>query len=96
MNNIELLKSGGFCFCVKYTEKDKTIIDDYLQENSYICFHPSPGLRRWPGYYINIDTKIYATGIVGVMVLKPIGKCIISVDEFLLIASVFEGKHQVW
>lgn len=96
MTNLELLKSGGYCFCVRYTQKDKSILDNYLKENNYMTFHPSPGLRRWEGYYINYDVKIYATGIIGVMVVKPIGKCIISVDEFLTIVSIFDKKDKVW
>ena len=96
MTNLELLKSGGFCFCVKYTEKDKDILDNYLTENNFILFHPSPGLRRWPGYYINYDTKIYASGIIGVMVVKPIGRSIISVDEFLTIVNIFDKRNKVW
>ena len=35
-------------------------------------------------------------GIIGVMVLKPIGRCIISADDFLTIANIFDKKRKVW
>ena len=97
MKELELLKSGGYCFCVKcFSNDEKIVIENYLKENSYKVTNGSSALPKDNCYYINYDTKYYTNGIIGIMVLKPIGRCIITVDEFLLIVSIFDKKQKVW
>ena len=91
-NDLELLKSGGYCFCVKYNNENKDALISYLKENKYKIFHPSSSLPRYPCFYINYDTKICASGIIGIMVLKPIGNCMIDVNDFFNIVSIFDKK----
>lgn len=68
---------------------------EYLHENG---FEPWSYARKYETswVYVNINSKIYARGMPGIGITKPLGHHAVTIEEFKTIYSIYnkyEGKE---
>lgn len=88
---INELKQGG-CFLVKlgkYLSDDKVLFS-YLYENNFKQISYRSSLPRGEWVYVNINTKTYRYGTIGVAIVpEVIGNHAIDVEDFILIFKIY-------
>ena len=80
---IDLLKAKGGCFLVEFSNNNEKIFK-YLKEEKYSQIPYKSSLPRGTWIYVNIVTKIYRYGTIGIgIVPEVIGNHAVSVYDFI-------------
>lgn len=76
--------------------KDQSLSDDnapfykWLEKNHFQHAWHKGHYDSCPWVFINITNKLYAYGMPGVEIIKPIGDHAITIDEFMQIYNIYE------
>ena len=91
MKEINDITRGNLCFLVK----DKDI--SRWNDSEFIIWLENQGFEQFKGWwdgvdwvYININSKTYMCGMIGVDVMGPIGNHALTTDEFMTIYNIYK------
>ena len=91
MKEINDITRGNLCFLVK----DKDILR--WTDSEFIIWLENQGFEQFKGWwdgvdwvYININSKTYMCGMIGVDVMEPIGNHALTTDEFMTIYNIYK------
>ena len=88
------LGTGASCFLIK-DERIKgdwsaTPIHKFLEDEGFICWGKAKTRESVDWLYINIYSKVYSKGMVGVGLTKVVADHAITFDEFLTIYNIYK------
>lgn len=88
------LRTGASCFLVKDERLKgnwyKTPIYDFLEEEGFVSWKNASFPEDIDWLYINIYSKVYSKGRVGIALTKVVGDHAITFDEFLTIYNIYK------
>lgn len=96
MAEIELLNKGKSCFLVRLNNDYSNVTElfDYFNNHRFVGVIYCSSLPRGSWIYVNIETKTYRYGTIGVAIVgEVVGNHAISVKDFITICDIY-NKYQ--
>ena len=92
MENLIISKGPAEAFLIKdeSLKKADAVFYKWLRENGFrYAWSKEHYGMDW--VFVNITHKLYAYGMPGVEIVKPIGNHAITIDEFMIIYNIYSG-----